>query len=146
MKINAKIQKFMNGKYGPDQLYILLIILYFILFFINLFINSYIISIIEIIIVFITFYRFFSKNIYKRSQENQKYLRIKNKITKPFLNVKRNYKDKNHIYKKCHHCKTTLKLPLPNKRGIKHVICPECKKRNTILVLKKQKIKVIKKH
>ena len=26
MKINAKIQKFMNGKYGPDQLYILLII------------------------------------------------------------------------------------------------------------------------
>lgn len=42
-----------------------------------------------------------SKKIYKRSDENQRYLKIKNNLLKPFTNIKRNIKDKDHIYKKC---------------------------------------------
>ena len=59
-------------------------------------------------------------------------------------NLKRNIKDKDHIYKKCSKCKTTLKLPVPYERGIKHTKCPKCKKRISFLVLKKQKIEIIK--
>ncbi len=58
--------------------------------------------------------------------------------------IKRNILDKDHIYKKCPKCKTTLKLPIPYERGIKHTNCPKCKKRLTLFVLKKQKIEIIK--
>ena len=40
--------------------------------------------------------------------------------------IKRNMNDKDHIYKKCSKCKTTLKLPIPYERGIKHTKCPKC--------------------
>ena len=85
-----------------------------------------------------------SKNIYGRSKENVFFIRIKKKVLKPFNNIKRNYKDKDHVYKKCHYCKTTLKLPLPSKRGFKKVKCPDCKKRNKFLILRKMKVELIK--
>ena len=66
-------------------------------------------------------------------------------MLKPFINIKRNIEDKDHIYKKCPKCKTILKLPVPSERGIKHAKCPSCKKRVTLFTLKKLKIEVIKK-
>ena len=134
----------MYGRYGPDDLYKLLFKLYIALIFINIFINSRILLLLELLVIFIMFYRFFSKNIYKRSRENQKYLKLKKKLLKPFSNINRNIKDKDHIYKKCRKCKTTLKLPVPSKRGIKHAKCPKCKRRVTVLALKKLKIEIIK--
>ena len=145
MKWINKLQKFMIGRYGPDELYNFLLKLYILLFIIDLFFNSLVLTIIELLIVIIMFYRFLSKNIYKRRKENNKYLRLKNKILKPFNNIKRNFKDKDYyVYKKCHKCKTTLKLPLPPKRGIQHVKCPKCKNRIKFLCLRQEKIEVIK--
>lgn len=144
MKFIQKIQNFMYGRYGLDDLGNFLFKVYILLLIINLFVKSYILTIIELLIVVIVLYRFLSKNIYKRSNENVKFRKIKKKIFKPFSDIKRNIKDENHVYKKCHHCKTTLKLPLPNKRGIKKVKCPECKKRNKFLILKKMKVELIK--
>ena len=69
---------------------------------------------------------------------------MKKAISRPFLNIKKNIQDKDHIYKKCHKCKTTLKLPLPSKKGIKHAKCPHCGNRVTLLTLKYQKIEIIK--
>lgn len=89
-------------------------------------------------------YRFFSKNIYQRRKENQEFLKLKKKVTKPFLDIKRNINDQNNVYKKCKHCKKILKLPIPEERGIKKVKCPNCKKRIKVLVLKKQKVEFIK--
>ena len=144
MKIINKIQRFMYGRYGIDDLYKFLFKLYLVLLIANLFINSKILLLIELVIIFIMFYRLFSKKIGKRVKENNKYLKIKKYILKPWQNIMRNVKDNNHVYKKCHHCKNTLRLPVPSKRGIKHVVCPICKKRNKFLVLKKLKIEVIK--
>lgn len=144
MKFRDKLQRFMYGRYGPDNLYNFLFGLYLFIIVINLFVNSRILLLIEPLIVFIMFYRFFSKKIYKRSKENQIYLKIKRKILKPFKNIKRNFSDSEHIYKKCHKCKTTLKLPLPYKRGIKHAKCPSCKSRVTIFSFRRQKAELIK--
>ena len=89
------------------------------------------------------FYRVFSKKIYKRSNENKLYLKLKNNILRPFRNIKRNIKDKDNIYKKCSKCKRILKLSRPYKSGIKHVKCPKCGKRFSVIVFKKQKVEII---
>ena len=90
-------------------------------------------------------YRSFSKQLTIRRKENEKYLKIKRKIIHPIMDIKKYLNDDYHIYRKCHHCNTILKLPIPNKRGIKHSKCPTCKKRNTFLILKKIKVEIIKK-
>lgn len=140
MKFQQKIQKFMYGRYGFDELYNFLFFVYIFLLIIDLFLDSKILTLIEFITIFIIVYRVLSKKIYIRSNENQKYLKIRRKISKWFENVK----DKDHIYKKCRYCKTILKLPLPNKIGIKYVKCPKCKKKNKVLALKRQKVEIIK--
>lgn len=144
MKLFNKIQKFMYGRYGIDELYKFLFGIYILILILNLFIDSSYLVILELIIIFIMFYRSFSKKIYKRSNENQKYLKYKKRFLKPFKNLKRNISDNDHVYKKCSKCKTTLKLPLPNKRGINHTKCPKCKKKITLFTFKKQKIEIIK--
>lgn len=144
MNLINKFRNFMSGRYGPDDLYKFLFGLYLISIVLDIFINSKWLSLVELFLVFLIFYRFFSKKNYKRSKENQKYLKIKKQILKPITNLKRNIKDKEHIYKKCHKCKTTLKLPIPYERGIKHTKCPKCFNRLTLLVLKKEKVEIIK--
>lgn len=144
MNLRNKLIKFMYGRYGVDELYKFLFLLYIITFIINVFLNNIFLEIIGLIIILIMFYRVLSKKIYKRNKENQQYLKLKKQIIKPFQNIKRNILDKDHIYKKCPKCKTTLKLPIPYERGIKHTNCPKCKKRLTLFVFKKQKIEIIK--
>ena len=139
-----KLQKFMYGRYGPDDLYNFLFKVFIILFIIDIFTRNNVVVILELLLLIIMMFRFFSKNIYVRSHENQKFLNLKRKLSKPFTNIKRNMHDKEHIYKKCHKCKTTLKLPLPSERGIKHAKCPTCGKRISFLTFKYQKVEIIK--
>ena len=144
MNFIYKISKFMYSRYGIDKLSKFLLQILFIIFLSNILIRTYILTILELILLLIIILRTLSKNIYQRNKENQVYIKIKSKILKPFKNLKRNIKDKEHIYKKCHKCKKTLKLPLPDKRGIQHVKCPNCKKRISFLTLKKYKVEIIK--
>ena len=141
MKYINKFQNFMKGRYGSDELYNFLFKLYIALVILNLFVNSIIIFFLELFLIFIIFYRFFSKKIYIRSSENQKYLKLKKKVMNIFkININ---KDKNHIYKKCYKCKTILKLPLPSKRGFKKAKCPKCGKRVRFFTFKYEKIEII---
>ena len=143
MKFMNKFNKFMYGGYGIDELYYFLFGLYFLLLTVNLFFNLSVVSYIESFILIWMLYRVFSKKIYKRSDENVAYLRMKKKVMRPFLNIKRNVGDKNHVYKKCSKCHTTLKLPLPDKWGFKKARCPHCHKKLRLFTLKSQKIEVI---
>lgn len=143
MKFISKLQKFMKGRYGPDDLYNFLFFVYIILIIISLFFNNIILFLLELFILIIMFYRFFSKDIYKRSNENKKFLKLKKQLRNPFNNIKRNKLDKEHVYKKCFKCKTTLKLPLPSKRGIKHAKCPKCGRRITFFTFKQEQIEII---
>ena len=146
MKFVYKLQKFMIGRYGPDDLYQFLLYCYIGFFILDLFINSMVLNILELSVVVILFYRFFSKNISHRRKENQQYLKIKRQVLNPFQNLKRNYQEKDiYVYKKCLKCKTTLRLPLPYKRGIQHVKCPKCKRKITFLCLRQERVEVIKK-
>ena len=146
MKFINKYQKFMYGRYGVDELYKFLFYIYIFLVILNLFFKTNILSIIELIIFTIMFYRVFSKKIYKRSNENVKFLKIKGKLLKPLYILKRNYRDRNIcIYKRCKYCKKLLRLPIPNNRGIKTIKCPKCKKEFNKLIIIREKIEIISK-
>ena len=82
MKFEEKIRKFMYGRYGPDELYKFLFELYIVLIIINLFIRSNILNFISLLVIIYRGFRFFSKKIYKRSKENQLFLKIKVNIIK----------------------------------------------------------------
>ena len=140
----GKLRRLMYGRYGFDELGVFCIFIYFLLLFIEIFVSNFYIFIMKILIVLIIIYRFMSRKIYKRSGENAFFLRTKGKIMKPFNNLKRCIKDRDHIYKKCHKCKTILRLPLPATRGIKHTKCPECGNRVTLFTMRKFKIEIIK--
>lgn len=136
-------KKFMNGRYGIDDLYYANFYLYITLMLINIFVKSQLINVICFILIIIMLFRFFSKSTTKRKKENEKFLDIKSKILLPINKFKKIH-NSDYIYKKCPRCKTTLKLPLPLQIGIKHAKCPKCQKRISMLVLRKQKVEIIK--
>lgn len=134
-----------------DELNRFLIIIDIILIIVSIFIKAFLLDLFKFIFLGLIIFRIASKNKIQRQKENKIYLKIVNTLTKPFKNIVRNFKDrKTHVYKKCSKCKTTLKLPLPNKRGINHAKCPECGNRVTLFTLRKKqeekiKVEVIKK-
>lgn len=122
-----------------DELNRFLLIILIILMIVTLFIKTFILDLLKFIILIIIIFRIVSKNKIQRNNENKVYLKIINQLTKPFKILK----EKN-IYKKCPKCKTTLKLPLPSKRGIQHAKCPNCSYRVTLFTLRKKKKEKIK--
>ena len=130
--------KMIQGRNGFDDLCKFQLYFLVILVILDLFVNSYIVGLLQLITMITVCYRFLSKNIYKRVKENQVFMDIKYGLFKPFKNIKRRIKDREHLYKKCG-CGTTIKVKLPKKIGIKHAKCPNCGKRNRILALRKRK-------
>lgn len=123
-----RIASFMIGRYGVDRLYYFLLAVCLVLIVINIFVNSYIISLTETLLFAFAIYRVFSKNIYKRQQENAKFSKIAEKI-KSFIKLQKCKKRdrKTHVYRKCPICKNNLRLP--KEKGSHTVICPCCKNR-----------------
>lgn len=112
-----KIYKFMDGRYGIDELYKFLLIICTILILLNTIIKSKIIDIIELIILIISTIRFLSKNKSKRQKENQIYIKIKNKIIKYYQYQKKRYQDHNtHIYRKCPKCKQKINITIKKRQ------------------------------
>ena len=124
-----KFRKFMYGRYGGDQLSRALLVVSFILLIIAGFLprSLSILSVIAYIPTFICIYRIFSKDIYKRRQENYKYLKMETSATKWFkqkLNAVKG--SKTHKYFNCPDCKQRLRVP--RGQGKISITCPKCKK------------------
>ncbi len=131
--------------YFVDALNKFLLVILIVLLILTIFIRTFILDVIKFVLLGIIIFRLASKNKQQRYKENQTFLKIVHSIFKPFKNLKRNLSDRNkYVYKKCSKCKTTLKLPLPKKRGINHAKCPNCNKRITLISLRKQKKEKIK--
>ena len=128
-----------------DNLNRLIFILWLISFIVSLFIKNLWADLLPIVLAVVFIFRLVSKNKYKRQKENERYLKIKKFIFKPFDILSRNIKDKDHVYCRCHKCKKILKLPLPDNSGFQHAKCPTCGKRVTFYTTKKVKIELIKK-
>ena len=136
MTFRERIYRFMYGRNGTDALCKALLVLYLILIVANLFLPypySFAMSIAEFVLGAYIIFRIMSRNLYKRGRENQWYLRQKNRIKGFFALKKARHRDrKTHIFRKCKHCRKTLRLP--RIKGRHTVRCPLCGARFDIKV------------
>lgn len=123
-KIKNRIISFMYGRSGPDSLCKASLYLCMIFMLINIFTHSAVIFVISWALLIWSIFRALSKNIYKRQQENIKFLQLTDKARKKLGMTKTMLTDKEHSYKKCPKCKAVLRLP--RKQGEHTVSCPKC--------------------
>jgi len=120
-----RLAQFMYGRYGIDQLYYAFIVISLILIVVNSFFHSSIMGILIWAILILMTYRSFSRNIYKRRRENDKFLIFWNPIKgEVSLTIRRIREIKTHRFRKCPNCKKVLRLP--RKKGKHTAKCPCC--------------------
>jgi phage FluMu protein Com len=132
-KLGYKFQRFMYGRYGNDRLNFGLIWIYFIILILGLFLGKLVnykiysaLWIVAMAVLIFALYRTLSKNVEKRRSENERWIKLENKIRAPFKLLGNKYKfRKTHVFKKCPNCKKVLRLK--RKKGKHTVACPHCK-------------------
>ena len=134
MNWRDKFTNFMYGRYGVDQLSRFMLVVIFILCVLSLFIKGSFMSLLILVLIILTYYRMFSKNIYKRAAENEKYLKFIGKFKRNgngynggyqnnYGNYQNNYGGgytgsrantqdrKNYKYFKCPTCSQKIRIP-----------------------------------
>ncbi len=122
--MREKFARFMMGRYGNDRLNQSLMILALVLLVLSWFTTDAF-YMVAILVMIYAYYRMFSRDIYKRSGENQKYLQWEYKM-KGKLNKKKKELAQlktHHIYK-CPNCKQ--KIRVPRGRGKIAISCRKC--------------------
>ena len=102
--MKEKFYRFMQGRYGNDQFNRFLMILVIVCFALSLFgVRPF--YVLGIVLLIYAYFRLFSKNIYKRRQENAVYLRYEYKVRQWFATFKRDMEQRktHHIYR-CPSC------------------------------------------
>ena len=136
ISFRERLYRWMYGRNGADALGRALLVVYLILVVVNLFLPqpySLILSVIETALGVYIIYRILSRNLYQRQRENQWYLRLQGRFTGYFKLQKNKRRDrKTHVYRKCKHCKSVLRLP--RSKGKHTVNCPCCHRRFDVTV------------
>ena len=124
--LGYKMQSFMAGRYGYDELSRAMSIAAFVLIILALFPNLQFLSFVATVLWIWALFRCYSKNISKRQLERQNYLRFTGRIRSWFSTKKRAWAErKTHCYFKCINCKKVLRVP--KGKGKIRITCPECK-------------------
>ncbi|MBQ4565562.1 MAG: hypothetical protein IJA48_04365 [Oscillospiraceae bacterium] len=125
-KIGAAFRRMMYGRYGSDELNLLLLILAVLISLCNAVLSSIFtqsevfvrwispsLSLLMLGLLGVNLYRCFSRNIYKRQKENR---RLRNFLTR--------LKDRSHRYYRCPGCRQRVRVP--KGRGKINIRCPKC--------------------
>ena len=129
--IMEKLYRFMYGRYGIDHLGRFLMLAGFIMGILCMFLRFlpvhfpyYICSFLNTFFYIFAVYRILSRNISRRTLENERYLKLREKLIPAFEEKTKSLRDRNYIYKKCPKC--SAKLRLKRIKG-KHITkCPKC--------------------
>ncbi len=126
--MKERFYKFMSGRYGNDQLGKALLILDVILLLLGcIFSDSVggIFSLLAIALLVYIYFRMLSRNIYRRQEENGKYLRLKYKVATKFKVLKERWvQRKEYKFFTCPSCRATLRVP--RGRGKIKIVCRKC--------------------
>jgi uncharacterized C2H2 Zn-finger protein len=111
-------QRFMVGRYGPDQLSVALCVLSFVLSVISNVTDLSAITALSAVALGIAVYRILSRDVLRRRSENQRFLAKWNPIAARFRDRK------THKYFKCPNCGQQLRVP--KNKGSMTITCPKC--------------------
>jgi len=123
--LKEKFMRFMQGRYGNDQFNRFLMFFSIGLLILSMFAGN-IFYLLALAVMVYAYFRMFSRQIYKRSAENTKYLQIAWKVKANWSKKKNEWKQlkTHHIYK-CPNCKQ--KIRVPRGRGKIAIRCKKCK-------------------
>ena len=124
--MKEKLQRFMIGRYGADELSKAQSVVVMILLVLSLFGRLGILYWLALALMIYSIWRMFSKNVSKRYEENQKYLNYRYKATVKIDRMKKHFAQRK-IYRfyKCPQCKQ--KVRVPKGRGKICITCPKCR-------------------
>ena len=124
--MKEKFYRFMQGRYGSDELSKFLVGVGMVLIILNILTKNKILNLLFWVCLVYSYFRMFSKNYSARYAENQKFLGLKNQLKYKWENYKKLREQKKiyHIYS-CPYCKQ--KIRIPKGRGTIIVTCPKCK-------------------
>ena len=125
-RVGAALRRFMYGRYGSDQLNMAILVAAVLVSLTNSVLTVFlrestvysgivapILSVIVYGLLIYSFFRMFSRNIYKRQRENRRFTQLWMRL-----------KDRNNRYFRCPNCKQTVRVP--RGRGKICIRCPKC--------------------
>ena len=116
-KIKQKLLQFMVGRYGTDKLNMVIltagVIISIVAMFMPFPLTKLLLTMLSYVLMFWAIFRCFSRNTYKRYQENRKYLMWLDKL-----------KDRQHKYFSCPRCRQPVRVP--RGKGKIAIKCPKC--------------------
>ena len=124
--MKERMQRFMAGRYGNDQLNQFIFIVAIISMVLEIITRQSLFYTLTLVLLILAYVRVFSRNINKRYEENMKFLQKKDAILNKFRKQtyyaaqRRNY----HIYT-CPQCKQ--KIRIPKGKGKISITCPKCR-------------------
>ena len=119
MNILNAMQRFMAGRYGHDRLNLTLLVVGCVLCFVQLLVPSgvgVVLTILSEALLILSLFRCFSRNTYKRYNENRKFLLLIDQV-----------KDRSHRYYACPKCRQTVRVP--KGKGKIAITCPKCREK-----------------
>ena len=127
--MREKFARFMAGRYGSDQLNRLLSVLCLVLLVLAMIFNgtkvSSVLWIVSFALLMMVYFRMFSKNIYKRTAENNSYMRCRYNFLKKLRMIKERWTQrKDYKFFSCPACHTTLRVP--KGKGKINIVCRKC--------------------
>lgn len=124
----------MTGRYGVDQLYYAMFALWVVLTLVNIKVDSLILMAVSDVFIVLAIFRGFSRNISRRTAENEKFLKVWNPVKRKVRLLYRRIREiRVHRFRKCPHCKKTLQLPI--RRGKNTVKCPRCQEKFDVHII-----------
>ena len=113
------LRRFMAGRYGHDRLNLTMLVVGCVLCFVQMFVPAgigFVLTIVSEALLILSLLRCFSRNTYKRYNENRKFLLMVDRI-----------KDRAHRYYSCPKCRQTGRVP--RGKGKIAIICPKCREK-----------------
>ena len=141
MRFRERLYRFMQGRYGPDQLShrllwggVIMACFCIVMRMLGWFWPYLVFNILSYAFYFYALYRILSRNTTRRRKEYLRYLALKEKQARFWRLQKSKFKDrKTHVFRHCPHCKAALRLP--RKRGGHGVKCPRCSNHFSVFIL-----------
>lgn len=123
--MRERFRRFMAGRYGTDALNQFLSIVSIVLLLVALLTRVNLFTWVGMSVLIWCYYRTFSRNIPKRTEENYKFYTLKQQLEGKVRSLKAQWANRKlYHYYRCPQCRQ--KLRVPRGRGRIQISCPRC--------------------